>query len=623
MDFEQEMSDDESAVGTDSSVASIASDVGVDDDLDGGIENPNGEVAVAVCEPEETSSSNEETSSSDEEEEAEPQEIAAAEPPKKKKKGEATIHKRGSRKLENGSFVRKEPPTRFKKRAVLEWKRLKALPENIDTNGGTKRGTFVKLQDWTKTIEQGHFIVHRKNQLDEWADLIATGKLLRGKRRADGRNGNVSPVAAMETILLEIIRTRRGLNAFLSRSDLLAKARELLAKPEVRNLCHQDTITIHWFRRFMQRHGLAMKSVKRMTLHSPERVAQLAQGFHLYVHRVLQTGLISWIVNFDEVPMSLLGSMGKLRTITFQSDKDVRCNVDPNDTKRCCTVIMGFGFILATGRSFPLPPIILLKGTPKTDRILTEKYHPGCSIAWTPKGVVTAVVMREVVVPLIAAVIKKEVGEQSLGMLVFDQARGHISETVKSVMSNLRLQPCIVPAGCTSWLQHVDTHVVAKYRAHHQELFMAKGIVKRSSRQKRSLLSELVVNSMIETAKSMNVEKAFRDLGYIDPVNARIRNIPYTFQPPVLTLADEESDKEKLQRIIQAEVAAAAAVPAAPKKVSKQMAGLAASAAGTRSLFSMGFTRRPLFAPPPLEILTQAPFDAEELIGANEQTQQQ
>ncbi len=139
------------------------------------------------------------------------------------------------------------------------------------------------------------------------------------------------------------------------------------------------------------------KSVKRMTLHSPERVAQLAQGFHLYVHRVLQTGLISWIVNFDEVPMSLLGS----------------------------------------------------------------------------------------------------------------------------------------------------------------------------------------------------------------------------------TLADEESDKEKLQRIIQAEVAAAAAVPAAPKKVSKQMAGLAASAVGTRSLLSLGFTRRPLFAPPLLEILTQAPFDVEELIGANEQTQQQ
>ncbi len=204
MDFEQEMSDDESAIGSDSSVASMASDLGASDDDD--YANPLGEVAVAVCEPE----PNELLSSSDEAstDEAEPQEIAAAEPPKKKK-GEATIHKRGSRKLENGSFVRKEPPTRFKKRAVLEWKRLKALPENIDIKGGTKRGTFVKLQDWTKTIEHAQFIVHRKKQLDEWADLIDGGKLLRGKRRADGRNGNISPVAAMETVLLEIMRVKR------------------------------------------------------------------------------------------------------------------------------------------------------------------------------------------------------------------------------------------------------------------------------------------------------------------------------------------------------------------------------------------------------------------------------
>jgi hypothetical protein len=226
--------------------------------------------------------------------------------------------------------------------------------------------------------------------------------------------------------------------------------------------------------------------------------------------------------------------------------------------------------------------------------------------------------MRDVVVPHIAAVIQKEVGEQTLGMLVYDQARGHVSETVKSVMENLRLKPCIVPAGCTSWLQHVDTHVCAKYRAHHQENFMGRGVVKRTARQKRSLLADLIVASIAETSKTMNVEQAFLDLGYTDPKQAKIRNIEYVFQPPVLSLADEHSDREKLDLIIRAETAAAAAQPPAAKKVSKQMAGLAAAARGTRSLASFGG----FFRPPPLEVLTQPPRDPDVIIGADEQTQQ-
>jgi hypothetical protein len=172
--------------------------------------------------------------------------------------------------------------------------------------------------------------------------------------------------------------------------------------------------------------------------------------------------------------------------------------------------------------------------------------------------------MKAVVVPHLAAVIAREVGSKEIGCIIFDQARGHISDSVKTLMQTHLMQPAIVPAGCTSWLQHVDTHVCAKYRAVHQEMFMAKGCVKRTARQKRSLLSELVVAAVIEVSKTMNAEQAFRDLGYIDPKNARIRNIPYHFAAPVLTISDEESDRAKLELILQAEVAAVVAVPAAP-----------------------------------------------------------
>jgi hypothetical protein len=288
MDFTQEPEDDdESVLGSDSSAETLVSDEG----------------AVAVCEP----SSSEESEAEEEEAEVAEQPPAGAEeglepaPKRPRREGQ----KRGVRKLETGKHIRVEPPAAFKLRVVAEWKRIKALPGNIDDKGALKRGTFNQLLDFAKTLERGKFVLHRQNQIDSWDKHKECGKFVRGRKRALGRAGHKSPVAAMELVLIEVIRAKREANHFVSRKEVLVKARELLARPEITALCAMHTITDHWLPKFMSRHSLAFKSVKRMTLHSPEKVAQLAQGFHLYIWRLLGTGKCAWVLNFDEVPMSL------------------------------------------------------------------------------------------------------------------------------------------------------------------------------------------------------------------------------------------------------------------------------------------------------------------------------
>jgi hypothetical protein len=118
MDFTQDIEDDESAIGSESTVDSIATDDEAPKDDDAVDEHAPGEVAAAVCDPEPESESSNSSNES-----------VAAEPAPKEARHEGP-RPRGTRKLVEGGHVRKEPPTNFKIRAVREWKKLTQLPDN-------------------------------------------------------------------------------------------------------------------------------------------------------------------------------------------------------------------------------------------------------------------------------------------------------------------------------------------------------------------------------------------------------------------------------------------------------------------------------------------------------------
>ena len=57
----------------------------------------------------------------------------------------------------------------------------------------------------------------------------------------------------------------------------------------------------------------------------------------------------------------------------------------------------------------------------------------------------------------------------------------------------------------------------------------------------------------------------FESLGYLDPREAKIRNIEYTFKPPELTAAELEADRERMRNNI-IEAAADPPPAAAPQQ---------------------------------------------------------
>jgi len=308
----------------------------------------------------------------------------------------------------------------------------------------------------------------------------------------------------------------------------------------------------------MKRHNLKLAYAKKRTQLTEAEVASKAQILHNMVWRCLPN--VDAVINIDEVPISLAGSMtAKLRTVTLGTDNDVRVNYDAGAFRRSATFIAGAIAVKdGTGwKGHPLQPFIIFKGSPSQKRVLEERYAEGCKVCWTKHGVINGVMMRTLVLPHIRA--QCDALGVNRALLILDSARAHLTAEVTRASWGMRMPLAVVPAGCTSWLQWVDTHFAGAYKSRHVSAFGKWSSAKLTVSQKRRLLTRIVV----ESAVSPHIVKDFKSLGYLDPREATIRNIEYTFKPPELTAAELAADRERmLNNIIEA--AATPAPAAAP-----------------------------------------------------------
>ena len=101
-----------------------------------------------------------------------------------------------------------------------------------------------------------------------------------------------------------------------------------------------------------------------------------------------------------------------------------------------------------------------------------------------------------------------------------------------------------VPAGCTSYLQWIDTHFAGKLKGHHFSRYMVCQRDRLTAQQKRQLLVGLVVTAY--NLAFTNVAEEFRRLGYTDPKCAQIRDVEYSFVPPVQSVEEIAYDQNTM-----------------------------------------------------------------------------
>eukprot|EP00744_Colponema_vietnamica_P002742 GILI01004266.1.p1 GENE.GILI01004266.1~~GILI01004266.1.p1 ORF type:complete len:815 (+),score=74.04 GILI01004266.1:233-2677(+) len=331
----------------------------------------------------------------------------------------------------------------------------------------------------------------------------------------------------IEFVLAEWFRDMRENNRRVSRTSLRMKADELYRASHMAwKELHPDkdppiatTASEGFIHNFLQRKEVVLKSVKRMTTLTDDQKSEKATKFYAHVHKYLQH--TDAIANFDEIPISIGGAMGKAKTLTYSSDTLVQVNYDSNDTKRIGTLVpvvvakkerQADGSILWEG--FVLATFLIFIGEPVQDRVTSEKYFPGVDVVWSKCGVMTSHLMKTQIIPKI----RKKLTERGVDscLMVLDSAKSHTSEEIVENFWAERMPVAVVPSGMTSFLQWIDVHFAKDYRVHHTTRYEKFEGMKKTASQKRRLLSVLIGQSIASLATNERIIKTFILIGYLD-----------------------------------------------------------------------------------------------------------
>ena len=424
-------------------------------------------------------------------------------------------------------------------------KRIYARYKQLKDSGMDIRDVMRDVRIFAASI--GVRRVWHQPQLRSWGTSSKSG----GKRKRSKRRTDNLTLSALDDAVKVWVTTRRDLNAGVTKNSIMLEACEFLKDPLLRRRCKgQQTVSMGWVDRFMARTKLVSKNAKRRTALTAVEITERADKFQTYIYRCLDH--VDAVINIDEIPTSLSGNMsGKVNHAT---DEDVRIGVDATAFKRCATVIAGAMCVRTlnedgsgTWISHGIPPIVILKGDPVQKRVLDERYADGAVVVWSKCGVVSGKIMKETVLPHLRR--QANALELDRVLLVMDSASAHLTQEVTTKAWSMSLPVAIVPGGCTSYMQWIDTHFAGKFKHHHFAGFGPLRPERLTAQMKRKLLVRLVIASYRKALS--NVTEEFRRLGYTDPEAAEIRGIPqYKFRPPVLNADELEYDAEAMaQRI--------------------------------------------------------------------------
>ena len=91
-----------------------------------------------------------------------------------------------------------------------------------------------------------------------------------------------------------------------------------------------------------------------------------------------------------------------------------------------------------------------------------------------------------------------------------------------------------------------DTTLAALYKTAHHDLYVAhmEGKCKPTATQAQNFFVEFCYNGLVTATSTLDVPKAFQELGYIDPTKAKLR-APFQFLPLVVPAGDAQPPKPK------------------------------------------------------------------------------
>lgn len=292
-----------------------------------------------------------------------------------------------------------------------------------------------------------HFDVS-ETSVREWKAQEKVLKILPSNQRA--RRGRKPLYEELEEELFKAI-----INARKSQYRVSTTMIKLEAKKIFKNL-YPDSKTIfkasnHWCLNFMKRKDLRMRAVTSVGQHLPVDWMIKLDEFQNFIIRNSQNIKAGDIGNVDEVPVSF--DMPSRFTVDQKGSQDVSIKTTGGE-KSNFTVLLG-----CTAEGGKLPPMLIFKR--KT--IPKGNFPKGIIIQANEKGWINS----ELFIHYSKTIWPRRRGSifSKESLLIFDSARAHLTEEIKSEMKKLRIIPGIIPGGLTKKLQPLDLAINRSFKS--------------------------------------------------------------------------------------------------------------------------------------------------------------
>ena len=255
--------------------------------------------------------------------------------------------------------------------------------------------------------------------------------------------------------------------------------------------------TREWFVRWKARHNLTNKRVWRMTNRSPDELKQRIQSFHSFVKSRWDVNDYDLVLNVDEVPYALAGTTS--------------------------------GVSASTSKVHP-KPCIIIKSTVKKPVANPQRAY----LVLNECGVINEGFMLDTFVPWLTSIIESFKAKKT--MLVFDSATAHITPSVKAALAKAGITLSVIPGGCTMYLQAIDQCYAAEAKAAGLTNYYATfaNADDQTAHSQRDFFVSNCIHGHDAATEKIDVEKLFRRLGYLAPVDPTItRLLGYKFDPNI------------------------------------------------------------------------------------------
>lgn len=266
----------------------------------------------------------------------------------------------------------------------------------------------------------------------------------------------------MELKLIDWIKKQREAKISIQRLDIVNKAKEILGDPTFIG-------SSGWFTRFKERWNIR----KRISTHVVQKLKEDSKKeISIFLHELKEfkfnvevlkkvpnkTDIV--FVNMDEVSLQL---EDKGYTYDFKGARDIPILGSMAGKKRMTVVLS----ITSTG--YMLPPMIIFKGKTDISPQLQEKFKRLALIEKNLKGWMNESFMQLWLEKILFNL--SFIEESEMLYLTMDAFSAHKHANVISKLQNKEINYKLIPPGCTSLIQPLDTHVNRSFKNNFRKLY--------------------------------------------------------------------------------------------------------------------------------------------------------